>query len=251
MTALVVCETLLLVVLTFLVAGLLRSHAEILRRIGPPDDEDGDEDALRLRRHAPARREHELAAADVAGATLGGDSAKVSLAPGSPPTLLAFLTSGCTSCHAFWEAFGSPRRAELPAGTRLVAITKDGSHESPARLRELRPGDVPVVMSTSAWQEYRVPAAPYFAYVEGGHVAGEGAATGWEQLASLMRDHPSRAIVIRIVDEPKPELEARVLAQCWMPQGQRRQICCEQIEISSSNVSQDRSRWSRNNSANR
>ena len=77
MTALVVCETLLLVVLTFLVAGLLRSHAEILRRIGPPDDEDGDEDALRLRRHAPARREHELAAADVAGATLGGDSVAI------------------------------------------------------------------------------------------------------------------------------------------------------------------------------
>jgi len=67
--------------------------------------------------------------------------------------------------------------------------------------------------------------------------ARENAADVGETLASLMRDHPSRAIVIRILDEPKPELEARVLAQCWMPQGQRRQICCEQIEISSSNVS--------------
>ena len=65
LTPLVVCETLLLVVLTFLVAGLLRSHAEILRRIGPPDDEGGDEETLRLRRHAPARRENELTAADV------------------------------------------------------------------------------------------------------------------------------------------------------------------------------------------
>ena len=52
-----------------------------------------------------------------------------------------------------------------------------------------------------------------------------------------MRDHPSRAIVVRVLDSAKPELEARVFAQCWMPLGQRRQICCEQIEISSSNVS--------------
>ncbi|MEA2353553.1 MAG: hypothetical protein QOJ14_1967, partial [Thermoleophilaceae bacterium] len=36
MTALVAVETLLLVLLILLVAGLLRSHAEILRRLGPP-----------------------------------------------------------------------------------------------------------------------------------------------------------------------------------------------------------------------
>jgi glucose-6-phosphate dehydrogenase assembly protein OpcA len=58
-----------------------------------------------------------------------------------------------------------------------------------------------------------------------------------ETLATLMHDHPSRAIVVRVIDAEKPELEARVFAQCWMPQGHRRQICCEQIEITSSNVS--------------
>ncbi len=35
MTALVSAETVLLVILVVLVAGLLRSHAEILRRLGP------------------------------------------------------------------------------------------------------------------------------------------------------------------------------------------------------------------------
>jgi hypothetical protein len=35
MTALIACETVLLVLLVVLVAGLLRSHAEILRRLGP------------------------------------------------------------------------------------------------------------------------------------------------------------------------------------------------------------------------
>src|SRR3989440_8763189 len=120
MTALVACETLLLVVLVVLVAGLLRSHAEILRRLGPPDDEDGAEAPV-LRHSAPARSADQLAAPDVAGATLAGDSAKVSLAPGSPPTLLAFLTSGCTSCAGFWEAFGSGGLDELPRDVRVEA----------------------------------------------------------------------------------------------------------------------------------
>jgi glucose-6-phosphate dehydrogenase assembly protein OpcA len=55
-----------------------------------------------------------------------------------------------------------------------------------------------------------------------------------ETLAALMRDHPSRAIVVRVRDSQDPGLDARVFAQCWMPFGQRRQICCEQIEIAAS-----------------
>jgi glucose-6-phosphate dehydrogenase assembly protein OpcA len=57
-----------------------------------------------------------------------------------------------------------------------------------------------------------------------------------ETLARLMRAHPSRAIVVRL-REDTGVLESRVFAQCWMPFGQRRQICCEQIEFS---VSLDR-----------
>ena len=187
MTALVACETLLLVVLVVLVAGLLRSHAEILRRLGPPDDEDAA-DAPVLRHSAPARPADQLAAPDVAGATLAGDSAKVSLAPGSPPTLLAFLTSGCASCARFWEAFGSGGLDELPHDVRVVAVAKDGSHESPSRLRELAPDALPVLLSSAAWGDYSVPGAPYFVYVEGGTIHGEGSASQWPQLASLLRD---------------------------------------------------------------
>lgn len=53
-----------------------------------------------------------------------------------------------------------------------------------------------------------------------------------EAMAELMRAHPSRAIVLRVLDELQPRLESRVFAQCWMPFGRRQQICCEQIEIS-------------------
>ena len=36
--------------------------------------------------------------------------------------------------------------------------------------------------------DYGVTAAPYFVYVEGGRVQGEGSASGWKQIASLLRD---------------------------------------------------------------
>ena len=58
-----------------------------------------------------------------------------------------------------------------------------------------------------------------------------------ETLAQLMRDHPSRAVVLRVVQGDGPKLEARVLAQCWMPFGRRQQICCEQIEITMTRAS--------------
>ncbi len=51
-----------------------------------------------------------------------------------------------------------------------------------------------------------------------------------ETLSSMMREHPSRMVVVRL-REGDDFLDARVFAQCWMPFGHRSQICCEQIEI--------------------
>jgi len=58
-----------------------------------------------------------------------------------------------------------------------------------------------------------------------------------ETLAQLMKEHPSRAIVIRLRDCAEPCLESRVFAQCWKPFGSRQHICCEQIEITASEAS--------------
>src|SRR5579864_3913053 len=58
-----------------------------------------------------------------------------------------------------------------------------------------------------------------------------------ETLAQLMKEHPSRAIVIRLRNCPDPCLEYRVFAQCWKPFGSRQHICCEQIEITASDAS--------------
>jgi len=54
-----------------------------------------------------------------------------------------------------------------------------------------------------------------------------------EILAHLMKEHPSRSVVVRL-KEGEDFLDARAFAQCWMPFGHRRQICCEQIEITAS-----------------
>jgi hypothetical protein len=177
LVALVSVETVLLVLLIVLVAALLRSHAELLRRLGA----DGP-DAPRLPEPAAGGR-GDTVAPELAGVTPTGDAVKLALT--GSPTLLAFLSSGCASCAGFWETLGD-RRA-LP-GVRNVIVTRGADREQRSKLRSLAPAGVPVVMSSEAWRDYAVPGSPYFVLVEGGEVRGEGVATTWDALTSLVRD---------------------------------------------------------------
>jgi glucose-6-phosphate dehydrogenase assembly protein OpcA len=52
-----------------------------------------------------------------------------------------------------------------------------------------------------------------------------------DTIGRIMRSHPCRAIVVRL-RQASGILESRVFAQCWMPAGHHRQICCEQVELS-------------------
>jgi hypothetical protein len=181
MTALVSVETVLLVLLLVLVVGLLRSHAEILRRLGPAEDEPA------LPPPPAERSARELIAPPLAGATPGGDAIAIDFASAvgsAEPTLLAFLTSGCTTCAGFWDTLAERR---LPPEVRTVVVTHGRDRESPSRIGKLAPGGLPVVMSSEAWRDYRVPGAPYFVLVDG-VVRGEGVATTWAALASLVTD---------------------------------------------------------------
>ena len=58
-----------------------------------------------------------------------------------------------------------------------------------------------------------------------------------ETIAALMPEFPARTILIRLGGTGEPALTERVYSQCWMPFGQRRQICCERIEIAASDAS--------------
>jgi hypothetical protein len=173
-----------------LVAGLLRSHAEILRRLGPPEEEgrlvrDGNSGApMAVTPPRGTSREKTVAPA-IAGATPEGDALTLDFAGAAPvPTLLAFLTSGCSACMSFWATLAEPR---LPGEVRVVIVAHGAERERPARLRSLAPAEVPVVMCSPAWEEYRVPGAPYFVLVDG-TIRGEGVASTWQALASLVGD---------------------------------------------------------------
>jgi hypothetical protein len=179
-TAIISIETVLLIVLVVLVAGLLRSHAEILRRLGPGTDPAIAPPPSRSRTTA-----EDVVAPQLAGTTPDGDVVSLSFeSSASAPTLLAFLTSGCSTCAGFWQSLGEPR---LPAGIQTVIVAHGAERERPAKLRELAPESVPVVMSSQAWADYRVPGSPYFVLVDG-TIRGEGVATTWQAVASLVSD---------------------------------------------------------------
>jgi hypothetical protein len=194
MTALIAIETVVIVLLTVVVTGLLRSHGEILRRLhalGAGLDPDAAERApavLRPHGDLPRAGEGLGAAADLAGAGLRDDAVTIPVVGVEHRTLLAFLSSGCLTCRSFWDAFADPRALGLPGDVRLVAVTKDPAEESLHALREVAPPDLAVVMSTAAWEHYAVPGSPYFALVDGrvGRVVGEGTGSSWQQVQSLL-----------------------------------------------------------------
>ena len=188
-TAIISGETVLLLILLVLVAGLLRSHAEILRRLealgqsGPGPT--GSRTDPRIATGVGRERPDGTPAPAVSGPTPSGDAISLELsAGGGAPTLLAFLTTGCTTCAGFWATLAEPR---LPAGIRTVIVTHGAERERPAALRERAPDGIPVVMSSQAWLDYAVPGAPYFVLTDG-TIRGEGAATSWTALASLVSD---------------------------------------------------------------
>lgn len=188
MIVLVIVQTIAIAVLGIIVFGLLRTHAEILRaldRAGVPLEADATAPSLGpVPVAAPGTRTD---AVDVVGTVPGGGPVKVAVS-GDHHTLLAFLSSGCRTCAAFWTEFASPV-IDLPGrDTRLVIVAQDPAHDSESKLAELAPPGVRTVCSSDAWTRYNVPGSPYFALVDGrtGRVVGSGTATGWEQVHGLL-----------------------------------------------------------------
>ena len=188
MTALIVIEAIVIVGLVVLVAGLLRSHAEILRRLHALDAGEDPSPvhmgATRVSAGVGSRRN--ALPAEIVGTTPEGRSVSIALSASRGHTLLAFLSSGCGTCAAVWAALRDPG-SDLPVD-RVVAVTKSAEDESISAVRELAPPTVTTVMSTDAWREFEVPYTPYFALVDAasGHLIGDGAAGSWEQIVSLV-----------------------------------------------------------------
>ncbi len=197
MVALVIVSTFVVLMLGILVAGLLRSHADILRSLHELGVGVGDPSAAPAAPAAaapvtlttPASSPALGAAPAVAGVTPTGDARAIAVDNSDDLTLLGFLSSGCTGCAAFWDALQDPGRLQLPDRTRVVIVTKGPDREVPSEVRLRATGRVPVVMSTEAWVDYQVPGSPFFVLVDGatGRKVGQGVASQVGQLAELVR----------------------------------------------------------------
>lgn len=203
MAILVGCLSFLTALLLLLVVGLLRSHAALLQRVtaiaadldiqqgGRHDPQTSDllPVGMASPQDAPDRSGSPIAAT-ISGTSLDGERLEIDPRSSSGPTLVAFLSSGCLLCERFWRGPSQEESVALPQKLRVIAVTKDSTHESPSRLRELSNDAFEVIMSSDAWTNYEVPVAPYFVHVapRDGRILGEGAAETWTQLAQLLKD---------------------------------------------------------------
>lgn len=201
MVALAVVLSVVVLLLGVLVAGLLRSHADILRAlhdlgVGVGDPAGSAESRpsapspgtpLTIGPPLPGERSS-TSAPTVAGVTPGGDALAISVGTADGVTLLAFLSSGCRTCAGFWQSLGQTGQLGLPAGTRVVVVTKGPELEVPAEVAASAPPGLPVVMSTDAWIDYEVPGSPFFVLVDGrsGRRIGEGVANHFRQVAEMV-----------------------------------------------------------------
>ena len=194
----IVIGVLLVVALVYIVA-LLRSHADILRRLALLEERAGagartaspelgaaQGDGVPA---APAIGGSEVTTAGpISGTTLHGDSVTLSFGPGSPMSLIAFLTSGCTSCAPLWAGLHEARDLASLA-PRIAVVTHDPTRESPTRLERLAPAGTEVIMSSAAWADYAVPGSPHFVLTDGaGGILGRGSALSWAQLQTMVAD---------------------------------------------------------------
>ena len=205
MLALIGVVTVVVVLLAVLVAGLLRSHADILRALhdlgaGVGDPTGGTDHAthdhaaqpvpvpLHMGPPLPGER-NASSAPDLVGVSPEGDAVAIGVTGVDRLTLLAFLSSGCVTCAEFWASLRDPVSSGFPPGLRVVAVTKGPEFEIPSEVARRAGGRIAVVMSTESWGDYEVPGSPFFVLIDGraGRRIGEGVANRADQIADLVR----------------------------------------------------------------
>ncbi len=178
--------------LAILVFGLLRSHADILRRlesIGAGTDLGSEghahENELRLNIGSKPGQ----ATPDLVGVDPAGDPVAISTGVGVDPLLIAFLSTTCSSCSVFWENLNGTENYIGGRKHRVVIATLGADEESPSRAASLSRGSADVVMTSQGWEDFDVPGAPYFVMVDPGKgVIGEGSAMTFSALEEFLAD---------------------------------------------------------------
>ncbi len=186
--AVILAMGVVILLLTLVMVGILRSHAEILRKLDAlgMGNDDGHAHENQLSLVAVTERR---SAADVSGISPDGEPVVVSIGSGTSPTLIAFLSTSCSSCEVFWENLDNSDQYFGGYKHRVLIVTRGEDEESPTRALGLRRGHADVIMSSGAWEEFDVPGAPYFAVVDPDKgLVGEGTATTFEALEEFLAD---------------------------------------------------------------
>jgi hypothetical protein len=207
MLALMCVVTVVVILLAVLVAGLLRSHADILHALHDLGAGVGDPTGGTVHDHAthdhaaqpvpvplhmgpplPGER-NASSAPDLVGVSPEGDAVAIGVTGVDRLTLLAFLSSGCVTCAEFWASLQDPVSSGFPPDLRVVAVTKGPEFEIPSEVARRAGGRIAVVMSTESWGDYEVPGSPFFVLIDGraGRRIGEGVANRADQIADLVR----------------------------------------------------------------
>jgi len=223
--------TVVLALLTLLVIGLLRSHAEILRRLhelGVDMEEPRTRTVTRDQFNvfpevpSPGSNDELPVGRDLSGVDLDDGAVSVRVVGAPHATMIAFLSGTCLTCERFWQAFAQPNELGLSPNVRLVIVTKSPGEESPARIADVAPPGVPLVMSSEAWEAYDVPGSPYFVLVDGpsGRTRGEGTGIDWPQVRGLLE---------QVADDEvfASQLEARRVAKPAADDARERRVDAE------------------------
>jgi hypothetical protein len=182
-TAVVVAEAVAIAILSLLISGLLRTQTRIVEALRQ----------LQAAREATPATRHgwdgvptlAAVAPEVSGVDLDGRPVRLAT---DRRRVLAFLTSGCSSCGWWWQQLAAAGSAMV---TGLVVVTPDPGSDAPDDIRALwRPG-LAVVMSSGAWEAYGVRSGSTFVVVDDGRIVAAGSAGDWDALAALLSAAPA------------------------------------------------------------
>jgi hypothetical protein len=127
-------------------------------------------------------------ARDILGVSPSGDPIEVTVADGFGRLLLAFLHTDCDGCEEFWHGLREPEAIGLAPGTSALVVTKGPESLSSDAVKASAAGvQVPVVMSSQVWADYRVLGYPFFVLVDraSSQVIGETVGLGWPDVIAM------------------------------------------------------------------
>jgi hypothetical protein len=131
-------------------------------------------------------------ALDITGLTPSGTTIDICVGDRLGRVLLAFLTTDCDGCQAFWDGLRGRETLGLPADVSIVAVTRGPGSLPAADVAISAHGLAPesVVMSDQAWIDYGVTGYPFFVLIDATtrSVVGETVGFGWTDVIGMTRN---------------------------------------------------------------